>query len=425
MERTPAGITIYRTATAALAPLAPLLLRRRILRGKEHSERTDERLGIASQLRPPGALVWVHGASVGECLAALPLIEAILADDCCNVIVTSGTVTSAKMMSDRLPERALHQFVPIDTPAATARFLDHWRPQVGLFVDSDIWPNLVLGAKARGVRLALVNARMSRRSFESWRFVPASAGALLRAFETCLAQDEEIAARFRALGAPDVRTIGNLKADAPALPADVEKLAALRQAIGARPVFLAAQTHPGEEETILPAHDALRRSFPDLLTIIVPRHPARGAGIAMLCGTRNNRSRSKGQIPAADTAVYIADTMGELGLFYRLAPFAFVGGSLIRHGGQNPLEPAKLDCPVLAGPHTFNFASAYEAIFHAQGAGRVNTAGEIAVLAGAWLGDLAKARALGQAAHEGARSLGGAVAKTIEIVEKMLADART
>ena len=424
MARTPFGITVYRYATAALAPLAPLLLRRRSLRGKEHSERTDERLGIASRPRPPGALVWVHGASVGECLAALPLIETLLARASCSVIATSGTVTSAKVMSERLPAGALHQFVPIDTPAATARFLDYWRPQVGLFVDSDIWPNLVFGAKERGVRLALVNARMSQRSFESWRLVPATVGALLAAFQTCLAQDEEIAARFRALGAHDVRTIGSLKADAPPLPADAGKLDALRQAIGARPIFLAAQTHPGEEETILPAHDALRRSFADLLTIIVPRHPERGGDIAMLCGTRNCLLRSKGHNPASDTAVYIADTMGELGLFYRLAPFAFIGGSLIRHGGQNPLEPAKLDCAVLAGPHTFNFTSAYEAIFRAQGDGRVNSTGDIAALAGALLGDLAKARTLGQAAHAGARTLGGAVAKTFEVVEKMLADAR-
>lgn len=424
MERPPPGITLYRYATAALAPLVPLLLRRRILRGKEHSGRTDERLGIASQARPPGPLAWVHGASVGECVAALPLIDAMLARGCCNVIVTSGTVTSAKMMGDRLPARALHQFVPIDTPAATARFLDHWRPQIGLFVDSDIWPNLVLGAKDRGVRLALVNARMSKRSFESWRLVPATASALLTAFQVCLAQDEEIGARFRALGAHDVRVIGSLKADAPVLPADAEKLEALRRAVGARPVFLAAQTHPGEEETILPAHDALRRSFPDLLTIIVPRHPERGADIGMLCGTRNWLLRSNGHNPGPDTAVYIADTMGELGLFYRITPFAFVGGSLIRHGGQNPLEPAKLDCAIMAGPHTFNFTNAYEAIFRAQGTGRVNATGEIAALASGLLADPPQARTLGHAAHAGAESLGGAVAKTVEIVEKMLADAR-
>ncbi len=424
MERTPLGVTLYRYATAALAPFVPLLLRRRILRGKEHSGRTDERLGIASQDRPPGQLAWVHGASVGECVAALPLIDAMLARGCRNVIVTSGTVTSAKMMSDRLPAGALHQFVPIDTPAAAARFLDHWRPQIGLFVDSDIWPNLVLGAKDRGVRLALVNARMSKRSFESWRLVPATAGALLTAFQVCLAQDEEIGARFRALGAHDVRVIGSLKADAPVLPADAEKLETLRRAVGARPILLAAQTHPGEEETILPAHDALRRSFADLLTIIVPRHPERGADIAMLCGTRNWLLRSNGHNPGPDTAVYIADTMSELGLFYRITPFAFVGGSLIRHGGQNPLEPAKLDCAILAGPHTFNFTNAYEAIFRAQGTGRVNTTGEITALASSLLADPTQARTLGHAAHASAESLGGAVAKTVEVVEKMLADAR-
>lgn len=424
MDRTPFGIMAYRLATAALSPAAPLLLRRRILRGKEHSERTDERLGIASRPRPEGRLVWVHGASVGECVAALPLVDAMLARECCNVIVTSGTVTSAKVMSERLPARVIHQFVPVDTPAATASFLDHWKPQVGLFVDSDIWPNLVLGAKQRGVRMALINARMSQRSFQSWRMAPATASTLLSAFESCLAQDEEIADRFRALGARDVRIIGNLKADAPPLPADDGKLEALRQTIGTRPVLLAAQTHPGEEETILPAHDALRRTFADLLTIIVPRHPSRGADIAMLCGSRGWRLRSSGDNPTTDTAVYIADTMGELGLFYRLARFAFVGGSLIRHGGQNPLEPARLNCAVLAGPHTFNFTSAYKAIFDAQGIGRVNTAVEIATVAEALLMDPAKALTLGQAAASGACSLSGAVAKTIEIVEKLFADAR-
>jgi 3-deoxy-D-manno-octulosonic-acid transferase len=424
MDHAPLGIIAYRFATMLLSPLAPVLLRRRILRGKEHHERSDERLGFASHPRPQGELVWVHGASVGECVAALPLIDKLLARDGCNAIVTSGTVTSAKIMSERLPARAIHQFVPVDTPAATARFLDHWKPQVGLFVDSDLWPNLVLGAKQRGVRLALVNARMSQRSFESWRWAPHTVSALLSAFEVCLAQDDEIATRFRALGALDVRVIGSLKADAPVLSADPQKLDALRQAIGSRPVFLAAQTHSGEEETILPTHDMLRRKFADLLTIIVPRHPGRGEDIAMLCGTRSTRLRSGGQNPAPDTAVYIADTMGELGLFYRLVPFTFVGGSLIHHGGQNPLEPAKLGCAVLAGPHTFNFATAYEEIFRAQGTGLVHTAGEIADLANTLLADPAKARALGEAASASAETLSGAVAKTVTVVEKLLADAR-
>jgi 3-deoxy-D-manno-octulosonic-acid transferase len=254
--------------------------------------------------------------------------------------------------------------------------------------------------------------------------VQATARELLSCFSACMAQDEEIAARFRGLGTPDVRVVGSLKADAPVLPADREKLDALRAAIGARPVLLAAQTHAGEEETVLPAHDALRKQFPDLLTIIVPRHPERAAGIAMLCGTRLSRRRAADELPDAKTAVYIADTMGELGLFYRLAPFAFVGGSLIRHGGQNPLEPAKLGCAVLAGPHTFNFTTAYEAVFAAQGCGRVDGSAEIAMLAAKLLGDGAEAKRLGQAAAAGAKELGGAVAKTVAMVVKML-DART
>jgi 3-deoxy-D-manno-octulosonic-acid transferase len=421
----PLGYRIYRIFTIALAPFVPLILRRRAARAKEDRTRVNERLGRDLPARPDGTLIWVHGASVGECLAALPLIEALLKDGRRSVLVTSGTVTSAKLMAERLPARAIHQFVPIDLPQAAARFLDHWRPQAGLFVDSDIWPNLVLGAKARGIKLALVNARMSERSFAGWRWASKTAAALLSAFDVCLAQDEEIAGRFRILGAREVRAIGSLKADAPPLPADEDALAALRRAVGSRPILLAAQTHPGEDETILPASDALRRTVPDLLTIIVPRHVARGAEIAMLCGTRSVKRRALGEMPSQDTAVYVADTMGELGLFYRLASFAFVGGSLVRHGGQNPLEPARLSCAVLAGPHTFNFTSAYEAIFRAQGMGLVRSSNEIAETASRLLAEPAEAKRLADDAAAAAATLGGAVAKTVAAVEQLLAhDAR-
>lgn len=421
MTRLPIGFLSYRALTTMLAPAAPMVLRQRAGRGKEDQARVNERLGLDLPARPAGELIWVHGASVGECLAALPLIDALLRNTSRNVLVTSGTVTSARILRDRLPSRALHQFVPIDTPLATARFLNHWSPDAGLFVDSDIWPNLILSAKARGMKLALVNARMSERSFAGWRWAPKTASALLSAFDICLAQDEEIANRFRALGARNVNAIGSLKADAPPLPVDLQKLAELRGSIAGRPILLAAQTHPGEDETLLPVHDILRRSIPDLLTVLVPRHVERGAEIAMLCGTRPVRRRSLNELPDADTAVYVADTMGELGLFYRLAGFAFVGGSLIRHGGQNPLEPARLDCAVLAGPHTFNFARAYEAILGAQGFGLVRSSQEIADAARDLLNDARKTKALGIAAAEAAKTLGGAVAKTVCAVEQMLA----
>lgn len=418
------GITAYRIATTLLAPAAPLILRRRIIRGKEDVARTNERLGHPSLPRPQGTLIWVHGASVGECLAALPLIDRLLKSVDCKVLVTSGTVTSAKVMQDRLPEGAFHQFVPLDTPGATARFLDHWKPEVGLFVDSDIWPNLILGAKQRGVKLALINARMTERSFHNWQRAKTTAAEIMSAYDACLAQDEEIGHRFTALGCPRVEVIGSLKADSPPLPVDDDKLAALKAAIGNRPILLASQTHTGEEETILPAHDALRRTYPDLLTIIVPRHTSRASDIAMLCGARKTLLRSSGALPEADTAVYIADTMGELGLFYRLVRFCFVGGSLIRHGGQNPLEPAKLGCAVLSGPYTYNFTTAFAAILGAQGLGTVNSSAEIADIATKLFAAPVEAAKLGEAAATGADRLGGAVAKTVETVLKML-DART
>jgi 3-deoxy-D-manno-octulosonic-acid transferase len=425
MTGRPIGFRAYRAATAVLSPVAPFLLKRRVSRGKEDPARVNERLGLDLKQRPDGQLIWVHGASVGECNAALPLIDALLHKENRRVLVTSGTVSSAQLMQERLPPRAIHQFIPIDTPAATERFFDRWRPQAGLFVDSDIWPNLIFGAKSRGVKLALINARMSERSFRGWSWAPKTAAALLSAFDLCLAQDEEIADRFRRLGARGVSAIGNLKADAPPLPAEPEALKSLKDAIAGRPVLLAAQTHPGEDETILPVHDTLRQTVADLLTIIVPRHVSRGPEIAMLCGARPALRRTLGELPRSETAIYIADTMGELGLFYRLAHFAFVGGSLVRHGGQNPLEPARLNCAVLAGPHTFNFTGAYEAIFRAQGLGIVRSSTEITEIARRLLADGEAVKSLGAAAAVAAAALGGAVAKTVAAIEQLLAcDAR-
>jgi 3-deoxy-D-manno-octulosonic-acid transferase len=425
----PLGLAAWRLLTGALSPMARLLLRRRAARGKEDWTRLNERLGISGQARPDGRLVWVHGASVGESLSALPLIEKLLED--ATVLVTSGTVTSAAMMSQRLPQgvsqgsskRALHQFVPLDTPGAVARFLDHWKPDAGLFVESDLWPNLILGAAARGVKLALVNARISARSAERWGWARKSVATLLASFDMVLAQDDEGAERFRKLGARNVEVVGSLKADAPVLPVDEEALAQLRQTIGPRPVLLAAQTHPGEDETILPAHDLLRARYPDLLTILVPRHTARGADLEMLCGARAYRRRSTGEQISPQTAVYIADTMGELGLFYRLTPFCFLGGTLVPLGGHNVLEPAALHCAVLAGPHTLSAPRAYEAVLQAQGFGRIASSTDIAREAERLLNDAQAARAAGDAAARGAAALAGAVGRTQTALRTML-DAR-
>lgn len=397
-----------------------MALRRRACRGKENPERLPERLGIASRERPAGELVWIHGASVGESLSVLPLIDALLAVAGRSVLVTSGTVTSAEMIESRLSPRAFHQFAPIDTPVAVARFLDHWQPAVGLFVDSEIWPNMLTAAHARGIRLAIVNGRMSDKSFAAWRNARRAAASLLSLYDVCLVQDEETARRLKTLGASSLQVTGSLKADAAILPADPEKLKELEDRAGGRPVLLAASTHPGEEKTILAACDILRGQFPSLLTIVVPRHPARGIAIEELCAPRISARRSRGELPAKDTNVYIADTMGELGLFYRLVPFAFIGGSLVPHGGQNPLEAARLGAAVLAGPHTDNFRQIYETIFARQKLGRVASAAELSVLVARLLGRPQFARELGAAAADAVRHLGGALERTRLAIEGML-----
>jgi 3-deoxy-D-manno-octulosonic-acid transferase len=417
------GLTAWRWLTWLASPAAPLVLRERAARGKEDRARLGERQGVASKPRPDGRLIWIHGASVGESLSALPLIESLLEETGTHVLVTSGTVASATLLEKRLPSRAFHQFVPLDTPGAVTRFLDHWKPDAGLFVESDLWPNLILQARARGVRLALVNARISARSAQGWRKAKKSVATLLGAFDMVLAQDEDVAARFRALGARAVQTVGSLKADAPPLPVDEAALATLRAQIGNRPVLLAAQTHPGEDETILPAHDLLRGRFPALLTIIVPRHVERGGDIEMLCGTRASKRRSAGGAITAQTTIYIADTMGELGLFYRLVPFCFLGGTLVPMGGHNPLEPAALHCAVLAGPHVANARTAFDAILAAQGFGLVSNSADIARAAERLLSDPATAHAAGDAAARGAATLAGAVTRTIAALKTML-DAR-
>lgn len=418
----PLGLAAYRLATTALAPAVPFFLRQRALRGKEDTARMQERLGHASVTRPGGRLIWIHGASVGESTAALPLVDAFLnAGE--SVLVTSGTVASARMMAERLPPGAIHQYAPVDTPASAARFLAHWKPDAGLFVESELWPNLLHRAAGRGVKLALVNGRMSERSFRGWKRARRAATALLSLFDICLTQDDATASRLVQLGAPRVMVSGSLKADAPPLPADEAKLVALRAAVGSRPILLAAQTHPGEDETVLPAHDMLRERHPGLLTIIVPRHIDRGSDIAMLCGSRFARLRSRGELPDAQTAVYVADTLGELGLFYRVAPFCFIGGTLVPMGGHNPLEPARLNRGVLFGPHTESFPQAYDALLAAGGAERVTTAREIAAAAQTLLDDPVRAKAMGEAAAHAAADLGGAVAKTIMAVEALL-DAR-
>ncbi len=342
-----------------LAPLLPFYLRRRVAKGKEIAERLAERQGHGAA-RPPGRLIWCHAASNGETLSLLPLLEALAKQDpALSFLVTTGTVTSARLLEQRLsPElapRTQHRFLPLDVPRWVARFLEGWRPDLAVIVESELWPNMLRAAGQQGVPLALINARMSARSAQGWGWALGFARTLLGRFALMLAQTESDAARFSALAGRPVSCWGNLKYAAPPLPADPAELARLTLAWEGRPVWLAASTHPGEDEIILAAHRLLAVDHPSLLTVIVPRHPPRGPDIAALAGDLPVARRGAGQEAGPGVAVYVADTLGELGLFYRLAKVALIGGSLVPHGGQNPLEAARLGCPIITGPHHFNF----------------------------------------------------------------------
>ncbi len=354
-------LSAYRTLTRLGSPLIDLYLRRRLKAGKEDAARFPERLGRASHPRPQGRLIWLHGASVGEAISALPLIETLLkAHTDLHVLMTTGTVTSARLMAERLPEGAVHQFVPVDRPADIRRFLDHWQPDMALWLESEIWPNLLAAISARGIPALLINGRMSERSFRRWRRFPRSTARLLATFAEGFAQTPEEAQRFRALGLNGCRFAGNLKYAAAPLPVDRTLLERFTVMTGSRPVWIAASTHPGEEAGITAAHAALLKDMPQALLLLVPRHPERGGEVAETvreAGLSSAR-RSRGDTIGAATQVYIGDSLGEMGLYYRLADIAFMGGSLIPHGGQNPLEPARLGLPVLHGPHMFNHAGA-------------------------------------------------------------------
>ena len=421
----PLALHLYQSACSLGSPMASQVLTRRLKRGKEHPERLAERLGEASLERPKGPLIWVHAASVGEMLAAVSLMERLRAQGFA-VLVTSGTVTSASLAEQRLPDGVMHQFIPLDGPRFVQRFLDHWRPGLALFIESDLWPNLICLSAMRGIPMILINGRLSERSFGRWRKVPRVIAALLDRFDLCLAQSAADAERYAKLGAPRVIAAGNLKLDVPAPPADPKTLDQLREIVGKRPVIVAASTHPGEEATVIAVHKKLRAKFSTLLTIIVPRHPVRGESIAEIAQTADLAValRSRRKQPMPDIGVYVADTLGELGLIYRLAPIVFMGGSLASHGGQNPIEPIRLGAAVLHGPHVWNFAEIYATLDAAHGAELVSNEETLAARLDAWLADPAARRAAADAATATMSELGGALERTMAAIDPYLIQLR-
>jgi 3-deoxy-D-manno-octulosonic-acid transferase len=371
----------YRILTTLGAPFIAIYLWRRRMKGREDTTRFSERLGYASVARPEGRLLWCHAASVGEAASLLALLEKISSTyPSTTLLITTGTVASARMLANRTPPGVIHQYYPVDRPAYVERFIRHWRPDFVLWIESELWPNMLLTIQKHHISAALVNGRMSEKSFRNWYRAQGWARQLLSTFVICLTQTEEDRSHFVALGGKPVRCIGNLKFAANPLPCDEKELGSLRQSLMGRPSWLMASTHHGEEEYALDVHQHLRKHYPDLLTILVPRHTARGDEVAKnVMGRKLSFSRrSMNQNIHSQTEIYLADTMDELGLFYRLSPIACIGGSFVPVGGHNPIEAAHFDCAIIFGPFMRNFSAIAREFIQSHGAIQLQNANELA-----------------------------------------------
>ncbi|MDA0341242.1 MAG: 3-deoxy-D-manno-octulosonic acid transferase [Proteobacteria bacterium] len=417
-------LSLYQGVMTLGAPAIELFLSRRVERGKEDRQRLCERRGVAGLPRPDGELIWLHASSVGESVAALVLIQQLLeAAPNRHVLVTTGTVTSARMMASRLPDRAFHQFVPVDRPAWVRRFLDHWRPDLALIMESEFWPAQLVHAHTNGIPIVLINARMSDRSFSRWRLAGPLARPLFSIFDLVLATNADQASRFTALGAARVQISGNLKQAARALPFEPDA-AALSDQIAGRMVWFAASTHTGEDAPVLDAHLTLRDEHPGLLAVIAPRHPHRGPEIAAMARERGLAValRSAGEPVLSGTDLYIADTLGEMALFFHIADIVFVAGSLVPVGGHNPAEPAHFNAAILFGPLMSKNTEIASEMTDREAAIRLTGAGDLAPTVDALLKDQARRDLLAQNARRYVEDGAGILEAILENIAPYLAD---
>ncbi|MFZ4068557.1 MAG: 3-deoxy-D-manno-octulosonic acid transferase [Caulobacterales bacterium] len=415
------ALALYRGLSHALSLAAPAWLAARARAGKEDPQRLGERFGRAAAPRPQGRLVWLHAASVGELGVALGVRSDLAgAAPDLEFLITTGTQTSAAMFARAAHAQTRHQFAPLDTPGAVARFLSHWRPDLGVFIESEIWPNLILAARAQGVRLALLNARMNADSLRRWTGMAVSARRLFSAFDVILPADTATRIGLGALLGRALAPEGNLKLAAPAPGIDAALVAAMRTAIAGRPVWLAASTHAGEDEVALAAHAEVRAAFPNALLIIAPRHPERGAAVAALAHARR---RALGDVPGPDDHVYVADTIGEMGAWLSLADPALIAGSLRAElKGHNPIEAARMGVAILSGPHVASFADIYAAFAAEDGLIWTPDAAAIAHAVVQLWRDPARAAALKanavRAAQAGTGARTAAVAALLRLLER-------
>lgn len=418
------ALRTYWLVMQAARPLLPVLIEKRKKAGKEDGTRHQERLGHASLERPENSLIWIHAASVGETNAVLPLCTS-LAERGFQILVTTVTTTAAQTVAEKTADipNIVHQYAPLDVPSIVRRFIDHWQPDMAIFAESEIWPVTIKLLSEKSIPLAIVNGRMSDRSFRRWRTFRSATPSLFGHIDQVLVRGEEDLLRFRELGARKVTISGNLKYDSPVPKIDPNKVSEFKRDISDRPLFLITSTHDGEELIALKTHQILLDRYPDLLTCIVPRHPRRGADVVEMAQVLNLKTelRSKVGNPSSNCQVYIADTLGELGLFYSLAPVALIGGSLMPIGGHNPIEAAQLGCAVLSGPNVSNFREVFGVLEGANGCLIVKDEKEIADAVTRCLDDALYAKGLAANANKALEGVGGAVERSLAALEPSLA----
>lgn len=395
---TPQGTAFYqfyRGVAALAAPLVWYRVSRKLARHGVSPARRRERLGHATLPRPDGRLIWFHAASVGESLSVLALARRMMErDPGAQVLITSGTASSAEILERRMPDGCRHQFAPLDQGSALKRFLAHWKPDAAIFVESELWPQMLVAAHKAGVPLALVNARLSKTSLKNWHRFDATARYLLGLFAVIRTQDQRTLDGLLDLGADPARVARgpNLKAMSDPLPVDDRAYAEVEAAYSGL-TWVAASTHPGEEEKVIDAQLRLRDLIRGPRLILVPRHPERAADIAAMVEAKGLTCRRRSQSRDPGVAeVYIADTLGEMGLWYELASVVFMGGSLGRAGGHNPYEPAQMNCALLSGRRVANFADVYDAFVEAGAVRMIKNPKELAEQVALLLTDLEEQR---------------------------------
>jgi 3-deoxy-D-manno-octulosonic-acid transferase len=360
-------LKIYQIFSVIILPFLFILILWRKKKFKEHPHRFLERLAITKIVKPQNSqLFWVHAVSVGESNSAWVLIENLLKfSEKITILFTSTSTTSAQIIEQKILQnelfknRVIHQFLPIDSYFIVKKFLNYWKPRACIFVESEIWPNFIYCARKKAILSFLINARISKKTASKWLFLKKLGFNIFDYFSTIFAQSAQDKNLLQNLTKNTIFYEGNLKSQNPKLEIDATKLQELKMQIGARKIWLCASTHEGEEELILQTHQRLKKQFSDLLTIIVLRHPNRADKVCELFKNINFSQRSKNQNIFESTEIYLVDSLGELGTFYSLTNFAFIGGSLLKIGGHNPFEAIQLNCVVITGSEVFNFAEIY------------------------------------------------------------------